>query len=633
MDKLGDFLCEGKGMKTWQKVLLAGEERSIIGLAGFNSVQRRFNCTLHFNRDLTLKKLANHQVITTARNSISRLEQRHYGGSSSHDPTIYALSTAPGRAAIAIIRISGPASLKVYQALCPKKPLPRPRYATLRTLYEPDRKGLEGQVLDAGALVFYFPAPQTATGEDILELHVHGGTAVTNAILTSIPKAAANDESQKIRYAEPGEFTKRAFYNNRLDLTQVEALGDTLAAETEQQRRLAVRGSTSILAERYEGWRQKLLQARGELEALIDFSEDQYFEESPAKLCASVVEQVQELCRQLKASIENASRGELLRNGINIALVGAPNAGKSSLLNRIVGREAAIVSEQAGTTRDIVDVNVDIGGYFCRFGDLAGLRKKHENAGHELNSIEEEGIRRARERALKADVVIVFISVRSIPGLPSNAVAGLNDVYLGDEVEATLAKLDPESQRVVCILNKADLYQARGSIDAICTRFRQRPTLRRFLQSTGLPIFPISCKEAGSKIAGDSDPGGLQALLKALTRLFGTMTEAVNPLHDGAAGNNSGWTESLGASERQRVALQLCLQRLNTFLVQTNSNAVSEGSSEMASGEENDHVDIVLAAESLRSAAHCLAKITGKGEAGDVEEVLGVVFEKFCVGK
>lgn len=165
--------------------------------------------------------------------------------------TIYALSTAPGRAAIAIVRVSGPACLDVYKSLCPGKPDPQPRHATVRRLYR------QNDILDSNALVLYFPGPKTATGEDVLEFHVHGGTAVLRAVLDAIPSTST------LRYAEPGEFTRRAFMNDRLDLTQVEALGDVLAATTEQQRRLSVRGTSNALATCYEEWRTQLLYARG----------------------------------------------------------------------------------------------------------------------------------------------------------------------------------------------------------------------------------------------------------------------------------------------------------------------------------------------------------------------------------
>lgn len=544
----------------------------------------------------------------------------------SGEPTIYALSTAPGRAAIAIIRISGPACLTVYRALCPCTSLPKPRYATLRTLFEPSvtlTNIQDQEVLDSDALIFYFPAPHTATGEDILELHVHGGTAVVSAVLSAIPKTVQNDALLSIRYAEPGEFTRRAFHNNRLDLVQVEALGDILTAETEQQRRLAVRGSTTVLAERYEEWRQKLLYARGELEALIDFSEDQHFDETPAELCTSVLKQVSQLRSQLRANIESASRGELLRNGINIALIGAPNAGKSSLLNQIVGREAAIVSSEAGTTRDVVDVNIDVGGFYCRFGDLAGLRNQTQDyQWQQIGEIEQEGIRRAKERALKADFVIVVLA----PEIVTNSANSNISVSIGSEVQEILKLIDLNSQKVVCVLNKADLFVHKAHLSATRSKFRQHRALKDLLDLSETPIFAVSCTNAEkSNIDNESDPSGIQSLLDGLTLIFRRMTAAVVPReHDGTA-SASAWAESLGATERQRLLLQQCLQYLETFVAEVQCNdQFADGAA-----RQEDEIDVVLAAEILRSAADCLAKITGRGESGDVEEVLGVVFEKY----
>lgn len=529
------------------------------------------------------------------------------------EPTIYALSTAPGRAAIAIIRVSGPAWLSVYQALCPGKPLPKPRSATLRSLHETGSASVEAQVLDSGALILYFPAPETSTGEDVLELHVHGGTAVVKAVLAAIPRSIPKQRLQLIRYAEPGEFTRRAFYNNRLDLLQIEALGDTLAADTEQQRRLAVRGSTSVLADRYDSWRQRLLYARGELEALIDFSEDQHFDETPTKLCASVAKQIQELRSQLKANIEGASRGELLRSGISIALVGAPNVGKSSLFNQIVGREAAIVSSEAGTTRDVVDVNVDIGGYFCRFGDLAGLRKQAESSGQ----IEREGMRRAKQRALTSDVVIAVLS--------ATQEGSEVDVHVDPEVLEVLSKRNVERQRVVFVLNKADLFVHARSADDALARLRSHDAIDNLSGPSALTLFAVSCKDAQAASSDAPNSGGIQALLDGLTQLFEDMTITVLPEGQGPAGSNSAWAESLGATERQRLLLQQSLQHLETFLAELRAVSSANGGDV---GQGDDGVDVVLAAESLRSAADCLAKVIGRGEAGDVEEVLGVVFEK-----
>lgn len=189
--------------------------------------------------------------------------------------------------------------------------------------------------------------------------------------------------------------------NDRLGLPQIEALGDTLSADTEQQRRLAVRGASDALLKRYEHWRQTLLYARGELEALIDFSEDQHFDESTEQLVTSVAGQVRDLAVQIGFHVQNASKGELLRSGIRVALLGAPNAGKSSLLNRVVGKEAAIVSTEEGTTRDIVDVGVDLGGWYCKLGDMAGIRAEVGGSVElVIGAVEKEGIRRAGREPL-----------------------------------------------------------------------------------------------------------------------------------------------------------------------------------------------------------------------------------------
>ena len=484
------------------------------------------------------------------------------------------------------------------------------------------KESQDEQVLDSNALVLYFPAPHTATGEDILELHIHGGTAVVKAVLAAIPKTIQQNAPLTIRYAEPGEFTRRAFYNDRLDLLQVEALGDTLAADTEQQRRLAVRGSTNVLAERYEAWRQKLLYARGELEALIDFSEDQHFDESPAKLCASVAEQVSQLRSHLQANIESASRGELLRNGINIALIGAPNAGKSSLLNQIVGREAAIVSSEAGTTRDVVDVNVDIGGFYCRFGDLAGLRDQTQKPKmQQIGEIEREGIRRAKERALRADVVVVVLSPETSTS-PENLEV---NVSIGSEVQEVLQQIDHNSQKVVCILNKADLFGSNAHLSDTQSKLRRHWVLRNIFDLSETPLFTVSCTNAqASNIGKKSDPSGIQTFLDGLTQLFRNMTAAIVPREHNGTGNSSAWAESLGTTERQRLLLQQCLEHLETFVAEVQGTDQIEG----GAARQGDDIDVVLAAESLRSAADCLAKVTGRGESGDVEEVLGVVFEK-----
>ncbi|KXT12942.1 hypothetical protein AC579_4117 [Pseudocercospora musae] len=563
------------------------------------------------------------------------------------EPTIYALSSAPGRAAIAVIRISGPACLSIYEALCPGKTHPEPRSAVVRALYEPGKEMSRDTVLDSSSLVLYFPAPRTATGDDILELHVHGGPALVKAVLGAISTCPST--ITPIRYAEPGEFTRRAFMNNRLHLTQVEALGDTLAADTEQQRRLSVRGTTGHLPKQYEQWRQMLLDARGELEALIDFSEDQHFDESPNDLLHSVAQQAKVLEQALRVHSQNAVRGELLRHGISIALLGAPNVGKSSLLNRIVGREAAIVSSEAGTTRDIVEVGVDIGGYFCRFGDTAGLRQamqaavqgEHGNSPEVINRVEQEGMRRAKERAAGSDLVIVVFSfdVTSKAGL-------LPKLNLDAEVTAVARKLILEKDSVVIILNKSDLVTNESA-----RAEAKRSVLKEFPSLNEDAVHLLSCADAETTSPGqlrsyvrssgteNMDPGGIQAFLAGLIRQFNKLTAALAPVGDDAGADLSIWQESLGASERHRVLLEECVNHLNAFLREARSEgllpppaAAHDGDFTREEGGEAE-ADIVVAAEHLRAAAECLGKITGRGQAGDVEEVLGVVFEKFCIGK
>jgi tRNA modification GTPase len=566
---------------------------------------------------------------------------RHKDVTSTAD-TIYALSTAPGRAAIAVIRITGPACLDIYGSLCPNKPFPAPRTATLRKLYRPSTTSSGAlEVLDAAALVLYFPTPLTVTGEDVLELHVHGGPAIVRSILIAIPECAASRSRRRpaeyshIRPAEAGEFTKRAFYNNRLTLPQAEALGDSLAAETEQQRRLAVLGTEYGLAERYESWRQLLLYARGELEALIDFSEDQHFDESPAQFMNSVSAQIIDLQTQLRVHISNASRGELLRSGIRVALLGAPNAGKSSLLNRIVGREAAIVSAEEGTTRDIVDVSVDLSGWLCRFGDMAGLRTDPSTATQPstpLGAIEAEGIRRARARALQSDLVIVLLALDATDAKGTT-------LRMNDEVRAAASECLAAGKMVVVVVNKADL------IPDLVQSASTKAAMQRYIYNA-LPSLPrenihfLSCiPDNGGFDAATS----VQSFLKSLTQTFGQMTSALtSQAHNTSSDTDLSpseaqayWAASLSITHRQTIYLRECLGHLDDFLaVASPAATMSSGSNSADTNNQKDSVDpdmeidIVKAAEHLRYAASCLAKITGRGEGGDVEDVLGVVFEK-----
>ncbi|KAK4670294.1 mitochondrial splicing system protein [Podospora pseudopauciseta] len=515
-----------------------------------------------------------------------------------NDDTIYALSSGAGKAGIAVIRISGPGSLSVYKALCPTKPPPKPRYAGVRTLLDPASANLpNGNILDSDSLILYFPGPKTVTGEDVLELHVHGGSATIKAVLAAIPKCSTTG---KVRYAEPGEFTRRAFLNGRLDLAQVESLGDTLDAVTEQQRRVAVQGNSGVLGKTYERWREELLLARGEIEALIDFSEDQHFDESPTELLTNVRRLVEGILHSINMHKLGSQKSELLRNGIRIALLGPPNAGKSSLMNQIVGREASIVSSEAGTTRDVIEANLDIRGYLCSFADTAGIRTESTRsiANHDgdsspvIGAIEQEGIRRARQKAMDSDIVIVLASVEAVKG------GGHQISY---DVETL--KLAAAAQQCLVAVNKSDVVE-RETLEPLIQGFK-RSALGSVQGLQGAEPLTISCKAAATAAAGLTDPGGVHTLTERLVQSFSELTSLPGDMH-----------HLLGVTERQNQLLFECQMHLEGFMTEAQA---------CGAGREPD---VVLAAEHLRLAANRLACITGRGDSGDVEEVLGVIFEK-----
>lgn len=301
--------------------------------------------------------------------------------------TIYATSSGPGPAGVAVIRLSGPDSGRAVRTIARLRSPPEPRRAVLRQLADP--RG--GTPLDR-ALVLWFPGPRSYTGEDMAELHVHGGPAVVAAVLDAL---SAIDG---LRAAEPGEFTRRAFHNGKLDLTEVEGIGDLISARTEAQRRQALRQADGALGRVYDGWRDRLVGLLAHLEAVIDFPD----EDIPAAVSEQIDGGISSLIEELSRHIDDGRRGEQLRQGLDLAIVGPPNAGKSSLLNWLARRDAAIVSETAGTTRDIIEVSLDLDGYPITLADTAGLR----TAG---DSIEEEGVRRARRRAESADLRVVVL--------------------------------------------------------------------------------------------------------------------------------------------------------------------------------------------------------------------------------
>ncbi|MBF5095020.1 tRNA uridine-5-carboxymethylaminomethyl(34) synthesis GTPase MnmE [Azospirillum sp. INR13] len=330
--------------------------------------------------------------------------------------TIYALATAPGRSGVAVVRISGPEAGSALAALT-GRPLPAPRRAVLTKLRDPRT----GDMLD-DALVLRFTGPASFTGEDVVELHLHGGRAVVAGVIEALASLPG------LRLAEPGEFTRRAFENGKLDLTEAEAVADLIDAETNAQRRQALRQMEGALGRLYDGWRERLTRALAHIEADIDFAED----DLPGGVADAVRPVIAGLADEIAAHLDDGGRGERLREGLHIAIVGAPNAGKSSLLNALARRDAAIVSARAGTTRDIIEVHLDLGGYPVVLADTAGLREAA------ADEVEEEGIRRARDRAARADVKVAVFDATTLPDLDP----------------ATLDLIDRDT---VVVFNKSDL--------------------------------------------------------------------------------------------------------------------------------------------------------------------------------
>jgi tRNA modification GTPase len=297
--------------------------------------------------------------------------------------TIFALSSAPGRAGVAVIRVCGPQARHCIIALA-GGPMIVPRVATLRRLRDE-----AGQAIDQ-ALILWFPGPASFSGEDMAEFHVHGGRAVVARILAAL--------SVRCRPAEPGEFTRRAVENGKLDLTQAEALADLIDAETEAQRGQALRQYGGSLALLYEGWRERLIQSLAWSEAGIDFSDEELPDDLSTRLRAAMLE----IYKEIQMHINDSRRGEIVRDGLFLTVIGAPNAGKSSLVNALARRDVAIVAESAGTTRDIIEVKLDLGGFAVIVADTAGLRET-------ADMVENEGVRRALARAEASDLVLLLL--------------------------------------------------------------------------------------------------------------------------------------------------------------------------------------------------------------------------------
>ena len=389
--------------------------------------------------------------------------------------TIYALASGAAAGAVAVVRLSGPACAKALKCLAGG--LPPPRRASLRRL-----RDASGETLDQ-ALVLWFPGPASYTGEDAAELHLHGGRSVIAGVMEAL---AANG----LRLAEPGEFTRRAFLHGKMDLTAAEGIADLIAAETAAQRRQALHQAAGGLAQLYEGWAARLARLLAHQEAAIEFAEDGL----PTDLDAKARAGAGELRAEIEAHLADARRGELLREGLVFAIIGAPNAGKSSLLNALIGREAAIVSARAGTTRDIVEARLELAGVPVTLSDTAGLREASDE-------IEAEGIKRAEARAQEAQLVIAVFAA---------------DQALDTE---TLRWVGPET---LVLANKCDLVAPPsqiGGVGALAVSARD---------GTGLTALRDRLAEAALRLAGAGQGNQLTRPRHraALTEAVALLTEA-----------------------------------------------------------------------------------------------------------
>lgn len=365
--------------------------------------------------------------------------------------TIYALASARGKAGVAVLRLSGPSAHAAVKQLAGR--LPEPRRATLCTL------AWDGDELDR-ALVLTFAAGASFTGEDVAELHLHGSEAVVQSVLRVF------SGMDGLRLAEPGEFTRRAMENGCLDLAQVEGLADLIDAETEAQRRQALRVLSGAIGERAEDWRRKLVRAAALIEATIDFAD----EDVPVDVTPEVVQLIDAVHADLRKEAVGARAAERIREGFEVAILGAPNAGKSTLLNALAGREAAITSEYAGTTRDVIEVRMDIAGLAVTLLDTAGLRETEDH-------VERIGIRRAVERAAAADLRVFLLSDTPINGIdPAD-----DDILVqgkGDLTGAGVSGLTGQGVQDL-IDGIAQRLQKRVSGAATITRERHRQAIER----------------------------------------------------------------------------------------------------------------------------------------------------------
>ena len=442
--------------------------------------------------------------------------------------SIYALSTGPGVSGVAIIRISGVESSNVIKLLTGKK-VPKPRMATLRKINNINTS----ELIDEG-IILWFPGPESYTGEDMAEIHIHGGKAVVLALQKEISKI------KNCRLAEPGEFTKLAFQNGKINLLKAESISDLILAETEIQRLQAIKIMNGKSSEKFNQLRDKLLKILSFVEAKIDFPDEDLPDENIKKIKKDSFNVMTEINKLL----DDQKVGEIIREGFKIAIVGPSNAGKSSLLNNLSNREVAIVSEIAGTTRDVVETHLNIDGYPVIISDTAGIRDSEDE-------IEKKGIKLSLKKAENADLKLVVIDAKNI-----DFKGFLNDLL---------------KKNAILVINKSDLLEEK--LDPEVTKFNH--VLISLKDNLNIDKLILKIKNnLENKFISEEDI--------LITR------------------------------ERHRQHLLQCVEHLNNFL------------------DKNDKNDFDKGAEDLRLATRHLGMIVGKV---DVEEILGSIFNDFCIGK
>ncbi len=442
--------------------------------------------------------------------------------------TIYALSSGPGISGVAVIRVSGGNTADVVKKLTGSK-LPSARTATLAKFNKNGRK----ELIDEGVII-WFPAPNSYTGEDLAEFHVHGSRAVIKAMHIAISKI------KNCRLAEPGEFTKRAFQNGKINLLKAESIADLVSSETEIQRKQALKIMSGKISDKYNSWREKLLKILSHIEAKIDFPE----EDLPKNIFTEIQKTSNNVMKEINKTLNDQKVGERIREGFKIAIIGPPNSGKSSLLNYLSKRDVAIVSEIAGTTRDVIETHLNLDGYPVIVSDTAGIRSSK-------NEIEKKGIKIALKRANDADLRLVIVSAKNV-----------------DFTRVLKALLN---KNAILVVNKSDLI--RGKLNSKFKKYEH---------------VLISIKK-------DSNLNKLITKIKSKLKNKFTTTEDI-----------------LITRERHRQNLINCVQHLKNFKKKKSTQ------------------DFDKAAEDLRLATRHLGMIVGKV---DVEEILGSIFNDFCIGK